>query len=473
MRLERATVEEISYFLFALGNQFISVKNAEGAFDCFKYSIDLNPKHQPSVYNLGALYNIMGNLDGAYRMFHEAARMKPDDLVARTALGEVARKLNKLDESREILEAVYKEDPDNYMIMSAMAILHYDCGRLAEAMEWNERALEKKPADLHMVLNRTLINMTFGKWPDWWSQYEFCLSYQKNERMRGMRMSDAWSGQEMEGKSILVISDQGSGDALQFSRYLREVKEKGKFGKVIYLVQPDLKEVLARVDGVDEVIGFGEKMKLDFDAFSSLLGIMRVLQVSPANCWRPPHVITDPKLDELWKYRVNKLWDGESKKVGVVWAGDPKHGNDHSRSLSLAQYMKILNGTPTVPAVLGVQLFSFQVGKAAAQLASSPTEETSGIADLGQDFRNFDDTASALRQMDLLISCDTSVPHLAGCMGIPAWIVVPNPPEWRWLTDVGTTNWYKDVRIYRQKSPKDWDAVMEAVVSDLHEFARS
>jgi hypothetical protein len=214
-------------------------------------------------------------------------------------------------------------------------------------------------------------------------------------------------------------------------------------------------------------------MKLDFDAFSSLLGVMRVLQVSPANCWRPPHVITDPKLDELWKYRVDKLWDGESKKVGVVWAGDPKHGNDHSRSLSLAQYMKILNGTPTVPAVLGVQLFSFQVGKAAAQLASSPTEETSGIADLGQDFRNFDDTASALRQMDLLISCDTSVPHLAGCMGIPAWIVIPNPPEWRWLTDVGTTNWYKDVRIYRQRSPKDWDAVMEAVVSDLHEFARS
>jgi len=464
MRLERATVEEISYFLFALGNQFISVKNAEGAFDCFKYSIDLNPKHQPSVYNLGALYNIMGNLDGAYRMFHEAARMKPDDLVARTALGEVARKLNKLDESREILEAVYKEDPDNYMIMSAMAILHYDCGRLAEAMEWNERALEKKPADLHMVLNRTLINMTFGKWPDWWSQYEFCLSYQKNERMRGMRMSDAWSGQEMEGKSILVISDQGSGDALQFSRYLREVKEKGKFGKVIYLVQPDLIDLLARVDGVDEVVGFGERMKLDFDAFSSLLGVMRVLQISPENCWRPPHIETDAKLDDLWKHRIGKLWDGESRRVGIVWAGDPKHGNDHARSLPLAQFAKILSGTPSVPPSLQVQLFSFQVGKAAEQLTQYPDGT---MVDLGQDFRSFDDTASALRQMDLLISCDTAVAHLAGCMGVPAWVLVPNPPEWRWLTDMGVTSWYESVKVYRQGTPKDWDSVVEAVLSDL------
>jgi tetratricopeptide (TPR) repeat protein len=461
MRLERATVEEISYFLFALGNQFINVKNAEGAFDCFKYSIDLNPKHQPSVYNLGALYNVMGNLDGAYRMFSEAARMKPDDLVARTALGEVARKLNKLDESREILEAVFKEDPDNYLVMSALAILHYDCGHLAEAMSWNERALDKKPDDLHMMLNRALIHMTFGDWPAWWSQYEFCLSYQKNERMRGMKMSDAWAGQEMEGKTLIVVSDQGYGDAIQFSRYLREVKERGKFGKVIYLLQPDLKDLLARVDGVDEVIGFGEKMKVDFDAFSSLLGIMRVLQVSPENCWRAPHVETDPKLDDLWKHRIGKLWDGESRRVGIVWAGDVRHGNDHARSLALQQLLPLTR-------VDGVQLFSFQVGTAAvAQLASDPTEDFSRVVDLGSDFRSFDDTASALKQMDLLVTCDTAVAHLAGCMGVRAWILVPVPSEWRWLVDVGTTNWYESARLFRQGEPKDWASVVKAVAREL------
>ena len=463
VRLERAVVEEISQFLFTLGNSFVSVKNAEGAFDCFRYSLDLNSKHQPSCYNLGALYNIMGNMDGAYRMFKEAVRMSPNDLVAQVALGEVARKLSKLDESREILEAAYKRDPDSYIAMSALAILHYDCGHLAEALEWNERALEKHPNDLHMMLNRALVNMTFGKWVEWWGQYEFCLSYQKNERMRGMRMSDAWAGQEMVGKTLLVVSDQGSGDAIQFSRYLVEAKYLGKFAKLVYLVQPDLKEVLARVSGVDEVVGFGEKMKVDFDAFSSLLGIMRVLQVSPTNCYRPPHVATNPKLDELWKCRVDALQNGELKKVGIVWAGDPRHGNDHARSLPLAQFLKI-------SFVQGLQLFSFQVGKAAEQLGSAPPE--AGVVDLGQDFRSFDDTASALKQMDLLISCDTAVAHLAACMGVPTWWLIPAPPEWRHLTDVGESSWYDGARLFRQRTPKDWDGVMEAVVIELHEFVR-
>ena len=280
-----------------------------------------------------------------------------------------------------------------------------------------------------------------------------------------MRMSDAWSGQEMEGKSILIISDQGSGDALQFSRYLREVKERGKFGKVIYLLQPDLKDLLNSVDGVDEVVGFGEKMKLDFDAFSSLLGVMRVLQISPENCWRPPHIVTDLKLDELWKYRVDKLWDGVSRKVALVWAGDPKHGNNHSRSLSLQQLLPLTRTE-------GIQLFSCQVGAGVNQLVSDPTGDFSRVADLGSDFRQFSDTASALKQMDLLVSCDTSVAHLAGCMGIQVWILVPVPGEWRWLVDVGTTGWYKTARLFRQGKPKDWASVIEAVVSELHEWVK-
>ena len=466
VRLERTVVEEISYFLFALGNQFVSVKNAEGAFDCFKYSVDLNPKHQPSVYNLGALYNITGNLDGAYRMFKEATRMKPDDLVARVALGEVARKLGKLDESWSILNAAFNQDPSSYITMSALAILHYDCGRLAEARSWNERALEKRPDDLHMLLNRALINMTFGDWPKWWSQYENCLSYQKNERMRGMKMSDAWAGQEMEGKTLIVVSDQGSGDAIQFSRYLREAKELGKFGKLIYLLQPDLLELLSRVDGVDEVVGFGERMGVQFDAFSSLLGIMRVLQVSPENCWRAPHVKTDARLDELWRHRVSKLWDGESKRVGIVWAGDPKHGNNSNRSLQLQQLRPLTR-------VDGVQLFSFQVGAAAvAQLASDPTGDFSRVVDLGSDFRSFDDTASALRQMDLLVSCDTAVGHLAGCLGVRAWWMIASTPEWRHGLNIGTSYWYKESRLFRQPGLKDWPGTIEAVVTELRELVK-
>jgi hypothetical protein len=460
--MERDKLEEISNFLFQLGNQFINVKNANGAFDCFKYSVDLNEKNQPAVYNLGALYNITGNNDGALRMFHEAVRMNSQDMVAKIALAEVTRKKGNLQESRELLALVYDKDSENYMVLSAIAMLEYDLGNLATAMSWNDRALEKKPGDIHMLLNRALIQMTYGQWVDSWSMYEWCLSYQKNEKMKNLSMSEAWSGQEMEGKTLIVISDQGSGDAIQFSRYLAEAKALGKFGKLVYLVQPDLKDLVSRVDGVDEVVGFGEATKIDHDSYSSLLGIMRVLKISPENCWRRPHIITDAQLDAVWAARISVLHDSPCKKIGIVWAGDPRHGNDHARSLPLNQFARFAQ-------VPGLQLFSFQVGDVIQQL-SDVTEHP--IIDLGTDFRHFDDTASAMKMLDLVITCDTSVAHLAGCMGVPCWVLVPNPPEWRWGTDVATTPWYKQTRIYRQAQPRKWDQVIEAVIRDLQIFVK-
>lgn len=472
MRLDRDLAKEISSFLFQLGNQFINVKNAQGAFDCFKYSVDLNPQNDASVYNMACLYNITGNFEGAYRMFKEACRMNPGHVAAKISTAEVARKLHKVDEASQILDEVYAKEPDNYNVISAIAALKYDSGHLAEALEWTKKALGMRPNDLITVLNQALINMIYGNWPEYWSQYEYCLSYQKNEKMKAMKMSDAWAGQECEGKTILVVSDQGSGDAIQFSRYLKEAKERGKFGKLIYLVQPDLVSLLSRVDGVDEVVGFAEKMKIDYDHFSSLLGIMRVMQVAPSNCYRPPHITTDPLLDEVWKHKVGQYWDGRAIKVGIVWAGDPRHGNDFARSVPLTQFLKILFGFRDFAPVPNLQMFSFQVGKGASQLSSAPIDRNYDIVELGADFRHFDDTASALRQMDLLITCDTSVAHLGGSMGIPTWILVANPPEWRWMTDLPTTPWYKDVRLYRQSKPRDWDSVFEAVLADLHAMAR-
>lgn len=466
VRLERAVVEEISNFLFQVGNQFVSIKNASGAFDCFKYATDLNPQHQPAVYNLGSLYSITGNHEGAYRMFKEALRMRPEDLMSRVALSEVARKVGKMGEARELLAHAYKVDPENYNVLSAMAILEYDSGNIAQAMELNKRSLDMKPGDLHMILNNALINMMYGRWKDYWAQYEYCLSYQKNPKMRHLSMSDAWAGQDMEGKTLLVVSDQGSGDAIQFSRYLAEAKRKGKFAKLIYLVQAELRDLLSRVDGVDEAIGFEENLKVDYDAYSSLLGIMRVLGITPQDCWRPPHIVTNKGLDNVWKHRLAEY--SSRPRVGIAWAGDPRHGNDHARSLPLSQFLKLLFGNRE-SGPPDCQLFSFQVGPAAKQLTSAPIDDDVDIVDLGSDFRSFDDTASAMANMDLMISCDTSVVHLAGSMGIPCWVLVSNPPEWRWLMDIGNTPWYYGVKIYRQNEPRNWGPVMDAVLSDLNQ----
>jgi hypothetical protein len=317
-----------------------------------------------------------------------------------------------------------------------------------------------------MLLNKTLINLLYGRWAQWWVSYELYLSYRKdNDRMAGLDIRGSWHGQECEGKNLVVVSDQGSGDCIQFGRYLAEAKALGKFETVTYIVQPDLVELMSRVKGIDRCVGFGDSCDIKLDAYSSLLGIMRVLQISPENCKRPPHIVTDPDLDLVWKTRIDALWDGKSKKVGIVWGGDQKHGNDANRSLPLAQFLKLTH-------VQGVQVFSFQLGNGLKQLFVVPEEEQKKIVELGTDFRNFDDTASAMRQMDLLITCDTAPGHLAGSMGIPTWWLIPNPGEWRHGIDTLDSLWYDKSHLFRQKTPKDWNPVIEKVVKELSDWAQ-
>ena len=466
VKIEKSRADEVAAFLFELGNQFLKVENASGAGDCFRYSLDLNDKLRESVHNLGVIYSLQGNYEGSYRMFKECARMNPKGaFMAKICASEAARKLGNLDESMAILRECQREDPENVLVITNMSMILYDQGRLAEALDWTNRALEKSPTDPHLMLNKTLVNMTYGHWRENWSLYEFCLSYRKNNaRMKNLKMGDAWDGREMEGQSLLVISDQGHGDCVQFARYLKEAKALGKFAKLAYLVQVDLVDLMRQVEGVDEVFGFGEKQSYEYDAFSSLLGIMRVLQVGPDDCWRPPHIKTDPQLDLVWKTRLDAMWDGKSKKVGIVWGGDPKHGNDTNRSLPLAQFLKFTD-------VPGIQWFSFQVGPPVKQLHA--LGQDCGIADLGSEFRTFSDTSSALKEMDLLISCDTSTPHLAAGMGKEVWWLISQPGEWRVLLDVNHSLWYDDSRLFRQPVPKDWDSAVASVRSALVEWIRA
>lgn len=463
-RIKRATCVEISNFLFQLGNQFVGIKNAEAAFDCFRYSLDLNPKHQPSVYNIGTLYLLNNNLEGALRMYSEAHRMRPDDTTTAAALAQVYRKLGRMEDSSKILDRLLKDDPNNPLVLSMVAIMHYDMGNIAQSLRVNSRVLELTPHDLHSRLNDTLIHMTYGEWADYWKHYEFVLSYQKNERMRARKMTEAWAGQPAPGKRLLVISDQGAGDAIQFSRYIEDAKKLGEFSKTIYYVPPDLKDLLIDANVADEVWAFGERQgsTTEYDEFSSLLGIMRVLQVSPENCHREPHIRVNPAHGALWRARLE---DDNKFRVGVVWAGDPKHGNDHARSMKLTQmHSRLISHFENRD---DIQFYSLQVGAGYEQLAKLDGVIEHKINDIGSEFRDYRDTAAALLQMNLLITVDTSICHLAGCLGVPTWIMISNPPEWRWLLQSGKTPWYSSARLFRQERPQDWEPVLDAVRSEL------
>lgn len=468
-RIPTEIADEASAFLFTLGNQFTRLNNAEAAFDCFKYSVDLRPAHQPSVYNLASLYNVTGDRDSAYRMFKEAIRMDPTHNLSKVAMAEVCRKMGRVDEAMSLLEKVLAQEPDCLPAISAQSILYYDMGRLAEASEWNAKALDASPHDTHLMLNKALLGMTYGRWPEFWSCYEECLSYgPHNGRMRNLNRANSWQGDTKEGKTLLVVSDQGNGDAIQFGRFLGEARKLGNFKKLVYLVQPDVKPIVSKFPGVDEAAGFGERERIERDEFTSLLGIMRVLRVAPDSCSRDIPVMADPLLTDIWQHRIEAACPKSNKlKVALCWGGDPMHGNDTNRSISLAQLLPLTQ-------VDGIQLLSFQVGKPADQLnVLYNMEPRIDVPELGSLLRDYADTAAALSQIDLLITVDTSILHLAGAMGVRTFALITNPPEWRWGLSGSSTNWYPSVELFRQTQSKDWTPVINAVKSRLIELAAS
>lgn len=465
VKVPKDTAGEIAAFLRALGEQFMSVRNAEGAFDCFKYSLDLDPTNAAVVYNLGVLYGKTNNLDGSYRMFKEAVRMSPGAPKAKLALAEVARKRGEIDLATKMIGEAEKMLPkgDRELCM-ANAMLRFELSDLDEAERWNSAALEMSPDDPALRLNKVLIAMTKGDWAGNWEGYERALSYGKNDRMKTLSFEKSWHGEDIEGRTLLVISDQGSGDAIQFSRYLGEAKRLANAGRLIFYVQPGLRRLLHSVEGVDRVMEFAESTTEKFDSYSSLLGVMRVLGIDPKNARRPKHIVVpQDRTAAMWHHRINEWSPNGEPRVAIVWAGDPKHGQDHNRSIKLAEFGPLIDANP------GVKFASFQVGRALSQLDSVPF--ASRIRDFGSEFRDFADTAAALEQMDLLVSVDTSVLHLAGCIGSNAVGLLATPPEWRWLLDVpGSTDfesvWYGSVMLVRQKKARSWKEPM-AKVSDV------
>ncbi|MDB4264707.1 glycosyltransferase, partial [bacterium] len=162
----------------------------------------------------------------------------------------------------------------------------------------------------------------------------------------------------------------------------------------------------------------------------------------------------DPEQLRLWRDRIGQ----EGFRVGIVWAGRPEHENDHHRSCALENFMPLEQ-------MEGIRLYGLQKGEAARQLRKLPNRKT--VENLGEDFENFADTAGAVANLDLVISVDTAVAHLAGTMGKPVWLLLPFAPDWRWLLDREDSPWYPSMRLYRQKSRGDWPEVFQRLASDL------
>ena len=258
-----------------------------------------------------------------------------------------------------------------------------------------------------------------------------------------------WDGGEIAGQKILLWAEQGLGDALQFMRYAPLVADRG--AKVIIECNELLQRLAAGVEGVVVVVGRNEAQ--DFDVHLPLLSLPRIFQTELSTI--PAHVPYLPVPTPM------ALESGDNKKVGLVWTGNPNHANDRNRRRPLEEFAPLA-------AVNGMSFFALQKGVAGSQVAPAELEMTS----LGEQLEDFYDTASALACLDLLICVDTSVAHLAGGLGRPVWLILPDAADWRWLRDRDDSPWYPTMKLFRQDKSGSWQIVFEAIRDELTKFAQ-
>ncbi|HEX4124338.1 MAG TPA: glycosyltransferase family 9 protein, partial [Tepidisphaeraceae bacterium] len=266
-----------------------------------------------------------------------------------------------------------------------------------------------------------------------------------------------WQGEDIRGRTIVLRSEQGFGDMIQFVRYAPLVAARG--AKVILESNPELFRLLARVPGVEQVVRHGDPLP-PFDLHCPMMSLPHAfgtdLQSIPHEV---PYLSADPELSARWGEAVA---DGAGKiKVGLAWGGNPKHSNERNRSMGLLELL----GLSAIP---GVQFYSLQKGPAAARLG-----EVAGrwsIADHTDRLTDFADTAALVSHLDLVITVDTSVAHLAGAMGKPVWLMLPFVAEWRWMVAREDSPWYPTMRLFRQGAPGEWADVVERVAGELGRF---
>ena len=429
------------------------------ALKSFDRLLAIKPDYFKAHNNRGLVLDALGRPEDALASYDRALAIAPDFVEALNNRGNVLQRLERHQDAVTCYERALALNRDFPEVLNNLGRSLAYMGRHQEALANTTRAVALKPSYIDAQWNEGLLLLRLGDFHRGWEQYE--LRFKRGEGLKKLRTfsKPVWLGESpVTGKTILVHFEQGLGDTIQMARYTRLLAEQG--ARVIFEVQPPLKSLLAQLGSPGiQVIGFGDAMP-EFDLYCPLMSLPLAFRTEPNTIPPATPYLTVPA-DRIvhWNERLPKH---KGLRVGLVWSGNANHGDDGNRSVALARVASLFD-TPNV------QFISLQkeLREADAQLLAQDLR----VADLGREFGDFHDTAAAVAALDLVISVDTSVAHLAGALGKPVWVLLPFCPDWRWLLDRDDSPWYPTARLFRQPGIGDWESVMDRVRQELTQLA--
>lgn len=435
-----------------LGNAQRALKQYEAALESYDRALRLNPQHTGALNNRGLALAARLRLDEAIASYDTALAIRANYPEALNNKGTALKEKNDFDAALRCYTQALALRPDYVEAMYNRANALGAAGRQAEALDSYGELLARHPDHADARWNATLTKLLMGNFTEGWAEYHWRWQMPLAEPPR-YADRPAWSGNEdLRGRSILIWAEQGLGDTLQFSRLALLLAERG--AQTWLEVQVPLAGLLQRSLAPQvRVFARGDTAPVT-DFHCALLDLPGALGIDLGNIpGKVPYLQADSEICASWGSRFGQ----DDRHIGIVCSGNPNLANDRRRSIPLQMFAGLQ--------ATGTRLHLLQKECRPADdacLQSSPC-----MQDLRSELRDFEDTAAIIRQLDLVISVDTSVAHLAGALGKPVWILLPFAPDWRWLLERTDSPWYPGARLYRQTEPGNWQEVLARVKRDL------
>lgn len=440
----------------SLGGVLLRQGKLNEAVKSIEAALSINPTNVEAHNQLGITLARQGNLWEAEAAFGQAISLAPGYAPAYSNLGNILQTREELAGAEANFRKAIDLRPESELTHNNLGNTLHKLGRVDEAAACYEKALSLNPAYKTGAYNLSISLLLKGDLAAGWRHYE---SRWESPHFRGKMKTFAqprWGGSPLGGKTILLHSEQGIGDTLQFVRYAKLIAGQG--GRLILECQAGLKSLLEKMPEFDAVITEGES-RPEFDLQAPLLSLPYIMGTTLETIPADIPYIRAPEIPETANTLSSPLGQ---LKVGLVWAGNPEHENDRNRSIPLNRFEPLLKSGKA-------KFFSLQVGGIAGQIREFELESV--LTDIGGRLSNFADTAAAVEALDLVISTDTAAVHLAGAMGKSVWCLLPFVPDWRWMVGREDTPWYPTMRLFRQKKIGDWEGVISEVDDSLKRLA--
>lgn len=438
--------------LYFEGNRLLALNDLLGAQQSYFAAFALDPHLAEAAANLGYVAERLGDIEQAETYYLSALELLPENVQLLLNLGAMYLNQRRLSDAENLLRHAL-------MLAPQVASAWLNWGALQACLQHDEQAessyrtaLQIEPENAKAKFNLSYILLRQGRMEEAWPYYE---AREQIQHLTRFFVAPRWQGETLQGKSIIVGFEAGHGDMIQFCRYVPLLKQRGA-RHVAVVCHPGLKRLFQSLMDVDEIFSFHDDVSAsDWDYWVPMMSLPlhfhTTLDTIPTHI---PYLAAEPTLIEQWRPIIARA--GEGMRVGIVWQGNSRFESDNERSLASLAVFAPLASVPRLT------LISLQKGSVETQADHPPAGMS--VFPVYKFIDNFADTAAAIMHLDLVISVDTAVAHLAGSLGKPCWLLLRHyRADWRWLTERVDSPWYPSLRLFRQTENESWEDVIQVV----------